>query len=161
MTTTSEQTALTPVALEEKKSWFSENYDKIKEYGKVGIITHLALSWSTLLALFLIVKRTPYGGKIVDFLKLSNRIPKSAGSFAIAGIIYKFIMPARIAVSVMAIPLVIKTFDIQVEPSKTEIKNQTGEILADAGISKSSPQWMNFDRLILIFISLFRCIFQI
>ena len=89
--------------------------DKLKEYGKVGIITHLALSWSFFAGTFLVMNQTKNPEKIIKYFKLENKIPAKAGSFVISGIIYKAVMPIRIGVSLMCIPLVIKWFDIQPE----------------------------------------------
>jgi hypothetical protein len=86
----------------------SSSMDTLKQYGKIGIITHLALSWTFLLATYLFIQRTGKSGLLIKKLKLESKIPEKAGSFAIAGIIYKAVMPARLAVSAMLIPLVIK-----------------------------------------------------
>jgi hypothetical protein len=45
---------------------------------------------------------------LIKKLKLENKVPAKAGSFVIAGIVYKAVMPARIAASLMLIPLVVK-----------------------------------------------------
>lgn len=45
---------------------------------------------------------------------MQNKIPKQAGSLVVAGVIYKAIMPARIALSLMVIPLVINKFGLTV-----------------------------------------------
>jgi hypothetical protein len=89
--------------------------EKLQEYGKVGIITHLALSWTFFAGTYLAVNRTKNPEKILKFLKLENKVPAKAGSFVISGIIYKAVMPARIALSLLCIPIVIKVLDINVE----------------------------------------------
>lgn len=82
--------------------------EQVLEYGKIGLITHLTLSWSFLGCLWIIVSRSKNPQKIIRYFKLENKVPEKAGSFLIAGIIYKFVMPIRIGVSIIAIPLVIK-----------------------------------------------------
>ena len=103
--------------------------DTIKEYGKVGIITHLALSWSFFGGLYLFVNRSNQTDKLIRYLKLQDKIPKAAGAFAISGIIYKAVMPVRIAVSILAIPIVVKAFGIQsssppLEPAQPDKKEE-------------------------------------
>ena len=44
-------------------------------------------------------------------------MPKGASSFVIAAIIYKATMPARIALTLVTVPLVIKTFGLEVTPT--------------------------------------------
>lgn len=87
--------------------------DKVTEYGKVGIITHLSLSWSFFLATYLVVNRTDYSTKIIKYLKIENKIPAKAGSFVISGIIYKAFMPMRIGLTLLTLPLVIKYLSIE------------------------------------------------
>jgi hypothetical protein len=82
--------------------------ETILEYGKIGLITHFAISWSFLGCAYLLVSRSKNPQKIIKYFKLENKIPEKAGSFMIAGIIYKVVMPIRIGVSIIAIPLVIK-----------------------------------------------------
>lgn len=53
-------------------------------------------------------------------MKLESKIPKQAGNFAVAAIIYKAVMPARIALSLVAIPVVIKAFDIKVDKKEED-----------------------------------------
>ena len=47
----------------------------------------------------------------------------------ISGIIYKAIMPLRIGLSLICIPLVIKAFDIQIPEKKVEEPISTGQNL--------------------------------
>lgn len=94
------------------------------------------MSWSILAFTYFLVSKTNQGGKIVKFLKLESRIPKSAGSFVIAGIIYKVIMPARIALSLITIPLVIKAFDIHTDPVEAVENRKEEDVLSQAGIWK-------------------------
>lgn len=82
--------------------------EELKQYGKIGIITHLTLSWSFFVATYLVVNRSNYSTRIIKYMKLENKIPAKAGSFAISGIIYKSVMPLRIAVTLLALPLVVK-----------------------------------------------------
>jgi hypothetical protein len=56
----------------------------------------------------LIVKRAANLEKIIKFLKLSTKITPKMGNFAISFIIYKAIMPMRLALSALVIPIVIK-----------------------------------------------------
>lgn len=44
--------------------------EKIQKYGKIGIITHLAISWSILGGLYVGVGQTGQGPKLVKLLKL-------------------------------------------------------------------------------------------
>lgn len=102
--------------------------DKVTEYGKVGIITHLSLSWSFFLGTYLIVNRTDYSTKIIKYLKIENKIPAKAGSFVISGIIYKAFMPMRIGLTLLTLPLVIKylSIDKNVEGNK-EVAEEVGK----------------------------------
>ena len=88
--------------------------EKIQKYGKIGIITHLAISWSILGGLYFGVGKTGQGPKLVKLLKLEKKIPAGAGTFAIASVIYKAIMPLRIALSLIAIPFVAEYFPIDI-----------------------------------------------
>ena len=64
------------------------SFEELKEYGKIGIITHLALSWSFLFATYLVIQRTGKPGALIKRLNLESKIPEKAGSFVTAGIIY-------------------------------------------------------------------------
>ena len=66
-------------------------------------------------------------------------MPKQAGSFAIATIIYKFIMPARIAISLMAIPVVISTI------SKVKNGSNGSNGNTDATIGLMNSEGTNYD----------------
>lgn len=96
----------------------------IKKYGKIGIITHLTISWSILGALYLIVKRTGQAPKIIKYFKLEKWIPNSAGDFSMALAIYKGIMPGRLALSLLAIPLVANYFDVELSENGEQQKLQ-------------------------------------
>lgn len=82
--------------------------EKVIEYGRIGIITHFALSSIFLGCTYLIVCRSKNPQNIIKYFKLEKIIPEKAGSFVIASIIHKAAMPIRLAVSALAIPLVIK-----------------------------------------------------
>jgi hypothetical protein len=86
--------------------------NKIKKYGTVGIITHLTISWSMFGLIYLIVSRAGQTDKIIKWFRLEQRLSKGAGNFAIAAVIYKTIMPVRIAISLMAIPIVVKKLNL-------------------------------------------------
>jgi len=86
----------------------TDSYETLKQYGKVGIVTHLGLSWSFLLGTYLFIQRTGKSDVLIKKLKLENKVPAKAGSFVVASIIYKAVMPFRIAASLLVIPLVIK-----------------------------------------------------
>ena len=88
--------------------------EQIKQYGKIGLITHLTLSWTFLGVTYLVVRKSKQTDRIIKYLKLENKIPKQAGAFAIAGIIYKAVMPVRIGVSIITIPILVKTFNLDV-----------------------------------------------
>ena len=92
--------------------------DKLKEYGKIGIFTHLALSWTFFAGTYVVIKNSNKTDKIINYLKLQDKIPKSASSFMVSAVIYKAVMPVRIALSLLAIPLVISTFNIEIEQKK-------------------------------------------
>jgi hypothetical protein len=47
------------------------------------------------------------------FFKLQDKVPKKAGSFAVAFLVYKASIPVRATLSLMTIPLVIKALDIK------------------------------------------------
>ena len=66
------------------------------------------MSWSFLFATYLVIQRTGKPGALIKKLNLENKIPEKAGSFVTAGIIYKALMPIRLAISLMVIPVVIK-----------------------------------------------------
>jgi hypothetical protein len=66
------------------------------------------MSWSFFAGTYLVVNRTNYSAQIIKYLKLENRIPAKAGSFAISAIIYKAVMPLRIGATLLALPLVLK-----------------------------------------------------
>lgn len=87
--------------------------EQLQQYGKIGIITHLTLSWSFFVATYLVVNRSNYSTSIIKYMKLENKIPAKAGSFVISGIIYKSVMPFRIALTLLALPLVVKMFGVQ------------------------------------------------
>lgn len=95
--------------------------EQIKEYGKIGIAVHLSLSWTFFGFAYMFVRKSSQTDKLIKFLRLENKIPKQAGAFAVAVIIYKAVMPARIALSALAIPLVIKAFDIKVEGTEEKL----------------------------------------
>lgn len=90
--------------------------EELKQYGKVGIITHLALSWTFFAGLCLFVNQSKHPEKLINYLKLQDKVPKNARTFVVSAIIYKAVMPLRIGVSILAVPLVIKTFGITVTP---------------------------------------------
>ena len=90
--------------------------DKLKEYGKIGIVTHLSLSWSLFAGTYLLIRNSNQTDKIINFFRLQSKVPKGASSFVIAAIIYKATMPARIALTLVTVPLVIKTFGLEVTP---------------------------------------------
>ena len=94
--------------------------DKFKEYGKIGIVTHLTISWTLFACTYLIIRNSNQTDKIIKFLKLQNKVPKTASSFVLSGIIYKATMPGRIALSLLAIPIVIKTFNLEVGKVENE-----------------------------------------
>ena len=81
--------------------------EKISEYGKIGIITHLSLSWTFFAGTYILLSRGKSPQRIIKYFKLENKIPANAGSFIVAGIIYKAVMPFRLAFSAVAIPVVI------------------------------------------------------
>lgn len=85
----------------------SSSFDQLKKYGTVGIVTHLALSWSFLLGTYLFVNRTGKSAVLIKYLKLESKIPPKAGSLVISGIIYKAVMPFRIALTLLVLPGVI------------------------------------------------------
>lgn len=93
-----------------------DSMETLKQYGKVGIVTHLTLSWSFLLATYVFIQRTGKSEMLIKKLKLENKVPAKAGSFAIAGIIYKAVMPFRLAASLMILPFVVKALGSQQQP---------------------------------------------
>ena len=96
--------------------------DKFKEYGKIGIITHLTISWTLFACTYLVVRNSNQTDRIIKFFKLQERIPKSASSFVLSGVIYKATMPGRIALSLLAIPIVIRTFNLETKKEEEEGK---------------------------------------
>ena len=48
----------------------SETMEILSKYGKVGIVTHLTLSWSFLLATYLFIQRTGKSEVLIKKLKL-------------------------------------------------------------------------------------------
>jgi hypothetical protein len=44
--------------------------DIIKKYGKVGIITHCAISWTFFALVYVAISKTGQASKIIKFLKL-------------------------------------------------------------------------------------------
>lgn len=82
----------------------------LQKYGKIGLITHLSISWSIFGLTYLIIGKTKHSETIINKLNLQSKIPKSAGNFVISGVIYKAIMPARIGLSLMVIPFVANYF---------------------------------------------------
>ena len=89
--------------------------DTLAQYGKVGIATHLALSWTFLFTTYAVIQKTGKPGALIKKLKLEKKIPEKAGSFVTAGIIYKAVMPARIAFSLMVIPIVVNMLGTDAE----------------------------------------------
>lgn len=47
-----------------------DSLDTLKQYGKIGIVTHLALSWTFLLATFVFIQRTGKSAVLIKKLKL-------------------------------------------------------------------------------------------
>ena len=88
--------------------------EKLQEYGKIGIITHLSLSWSIFAGTYLLVRNSNKTNQIVSYLNLSSKIPKGASAFVISAVIYKALMPARIALTLVTLPVIIKTFNLEV-----------------------------------------------
>ena len=86
------------------------SWETLQQYGKVGIVTHLTLSWSFFLATYIFVNKSGQAARLIKYLKLQDRIPPKAGSFAIAAIIYKAVMPARLAVTAATLPFVMQYF---------------------------------------------------
>ncbi len=82
--------------------------EKLQEYGKVGIITHLSMSWTFFLGTYLVVNKTDYSSRIIKYIKLESRIPAKAGSFAISAIIYKAVMPFRIGLTLVTLPFIVQ-----------------------------------------------------
>jgi hypothetical protein len=64
--------------------------------------------------MYLTINKTKKTDKLVSFLRLQNRVPKQAGAFAITTIIYKVIMPLRIAMTLIVTPIVVRKFNIQI-----------------------------------------------
>ena len=60
------------------------------------------------------IKNSHQTDKIINYLRIKDKIPKSASSLTMSFIIYKGVMPFRIAFSLLAIPLVISTFNLKV-----------------------------------------------
>jgi hypothetical protein len=89
--------------------------EQLQQYGKVGIITHLSMSWTFFLGTYLVVNRTSYSSRIIKYLKLENRIPAKAGSFAISAIIYKAVMPLRIGLTLVTLPFIVKYLGTEIE----------------------------------------------
>ena len=101
-----------------------DSMDKLAQYGKIGLFTHLALSWTFLFGTYLVIQRTGKPGALIKRLKLESKIPEKAGSFVTAGIIYKAVMPFRLALSLMVIPVVCNAIgeDPKVEATEAEAK---------------------------------------
>ena len=93
--------------------------DKLKEYGKIGIVTHLSLSWSLFAGAYLLIHNSTQTDKIINFFRLQIKVSKGVSSFVIAAVIYKVTMPVRIALTLATVPLVIKTFGLEVAPLRT------------------------------------------
>lgn len=94
--------------------------ETLKKYGPIGIATHLTLSWTFFGGLYILASRSRQVHKLVRYLNLQDKIPKSAGPLVVAGIIYKATMPVRIVVSVAATPYSLKLYEkitgVPVEP---------------------------------------------
>ena len=112
--------------------------EKIKKYGKVGLATHLAISWSIFALTYLLISKTGQTMRIIRFLKLESRIPEKAGSFAISAIIYKAIMPGRIALSLLAIPVVYQKLNQPTPPLEpAPLTEGKPLLLSEAGLPSS------------------------
>ena len=95
--------------------------EQLKQYGKVGIATHLTVSFSILGCLMLGMRRVKQTDKIIKYFKLENKVPKNAGSYVVALVVYKAIMPIRFAISLMILPFVIRAVGApDPEPQPTE-----------------------------------------
>lgn len=108
-----------------------DSMETLKQYGKLGIITHLALSWTFLLGTYIFIQRTGKSGVLIKKLKLENKIPEKAGSFVVAGIIYKAVMPFRLAASLVALPLVVKVFGIEPEVSEEALPAEESQMMIE------------------------------
>ena len=89
--------------------------EKLKKYGKVGIITHLAFSASIFTGIYTTLKNTNKTNQIIRFFKLQNRIPKSAGTFMVSAILYKVMMPARLGLTLVTVPIIVDKFNLSPE----------------------------------------------
>ena len=86
--------------------------EKLKKYGKTGIITHLTLSASIFTGIYFTLKHTNKTNQIVRFFRLQNRIPKSAGTFMVSAFLYKILMPARLGLTLVTVPILMNKFDL-------------------------------------------------
>jgi hypothetical protein len=64
--------------------------------------------------LYIITSKTGKVDRIINFLKLQNKIPSNAGSLIVAAVIYKAIIPFRIMLTLMVTPLVVQQFNIKI-----------------------------------------------
>lgn len=82
---------------------------------KVGVATHLTLSATIFGLTYLIVKKTGGAQKILNLLRLQNKIPAWGGNLLISGVIYKALFPARVMLTFVTVPFVAKALDIKLD----------------------------------------------
>ncbi len=99
--------------------------ETIYEYGKVGLAIHFGFSLAFYGAACLLIHRTKHLTRILTFLKIQDKIPRKAGTAATGYIVYKAAMPLRLAVSAMAIPLIVSFWGVS--PSKSPADKVTIE----------------------------------
>lgn len=89
--------------------------DKIKKYGPIGIGTYLTISWTCLGIIYLVISRTGQAGYIIRKLRLEKRVSEKAGALAVTLVIYKAIIPLKIALTMMILPTIIDKLGIHID----------------------------------------------
>lgn len=63
----------------------------------------------------MVVRKTGGAQKILNLLRLSNKVPAWGGNLLITGLIYKAIFPARVMLTFVTVPFVAKALQIKLD----------------------------------------------
>lgn len=86
-------------------------------------MTYLAVSWPLLGMLYLGINRSGKTDKVIKYFNLQNKISPKAGSFAVSFVIYKMLIPVRIAITLAIIPTVFKQLHMRIPAKDKRIEN--------------------------------------
>lgn len=81
----------------------------------------MAVSWPLLGLIYLGVSRSGKANSIIKYFNLQNKVSPKAGSFAVSFVLYKMLIPVRLAITIAIIPIVFKKFDIKMSTKEDDL----------------------------------------